>query len=259
MANVKIPRKNITKIQIIEENLTGEQIYAKYKPDYLINGALYDMGSGKNITFLKSNKGMSGYLFSDEGLAVENNKELTWIKKSNINNNITSYISGSPTLVKDGKRNVNWGNKVSTVIQGKHKRSIIGFNNDSLFLICTDNSITIEEEVSICLKMGMTYSLNLDGGGSSHLAEKGKVLTRSIRKNASWILVYTGKNEEKPTPTKPVQPQNPTNKIEYVVQKGDSLSKIAQKFGVNYKDIAKDNNIADPSKIRVGQRLIINK
>lgn len=69
MANFSIPIKDIKKIQIIEERLTGEQVYRKYKPDYLINGALYDMSSGKNITFLKSNIGVSGYLFSSEGIA----------------------------------------------------------------------------------------------------------------------------------------------------------------------------------------------
>lgn len=45
---------------------------------------------------------------------------------------------------------------------------------------------------------------------------------------------------------------------QYKVQSGDTLSGIAKKYGVNYLDIAKNNNIADPNKIYTGQVLNIN-
>ena len=43
----------------------------------------------------------------------------------------------------------------------------------------------------------------------------------------------------------------------YVVKKGDTLSGIAKKYGTTYQKIAKDNNIKNPNKIYVGQKLII--
>jgi nucleoid-associated protein YgaU len=46
----------------------------------------------------------------------------------------------------------------------------------------------------------------------------------------------------------------------YTVQAGDNLSKISKYFYGNankYMDIAKANGLADPDKIRVGQRLTI--
>ena len=43
----------------------------------------------------------------------------------------------------------------------------------------------------------------------------------------------------------------------YVVASGDTLSKIAQMFGVSVKSIMEANGITDPNSIRVGQRLII--
>lgn len=46
--------------------------------------------------------------------------------------------------------------------------------------------------------------------------------------------------------------------IIYVVVAGDTVSKIAQKFGVSVDDIVKANKLADPSKIQVGQRLTIS-
>lgn len=44
---------------------------------------------------------------------------------------------------------------------------------------------------------------------------------------------------------------------EYIVQKGDTIQKIAKKFGVSEEEIIKANNITDPKKLRDGQKLII--
>lgn len=47
--------------------------------------------------------------------------------------------------------------------------------------------------------------------------------------------------------------------IKYTVKAGDTLSEIGAKYGVNYMKIARDNNIANPNLIYVGQVLTINK
>ncbi len=44
---------------------------------------------------------------------------------------------------------------------------------------------------------------------------------------------------------------------EYIVQKGDSLGKIAKKFGVTVADLVALNGITNPDKIVEGQRLKI--
>jgi len=43
----------------------------------------------------------------------------------------------------------------------------------------------------------------------------------------------------------------------YAVQKGDSLSKIASRFGLTTKELAAVNGITNPNKIILGQKLII--
>ena len=53
---------------------------------------------------------------------------------------------------------------------------------------------------------------------------------------------------------------NKTSKTEdqtYSVQSGDSLSKIAAKYGVSVEEIVKANNISDPNNINVGEQLKI--
>ena len=43
----------------------------------------------------------------------------------------------------------------------------------------------------------------------------------------------------------------------YVVQPGDTLSNIAYRLGVDLQQLARANNITDPSRIQVGQKLVI--
>jgi LysM repeat protein len=43
----------------------------------------------------------------------------------------------------------------------------------------------------------------------------------------------------------------------YVVQKGDSPAGIAKKFKVSYAELLKMNNIEDPKKLQIGQRLLV--
>jgi LysM repeat protein len=50
-----------------------------------------------------------------------------------------------------------------------------------------------------------------------------------------------------------------SNTITYTVKAGDTLSGIGAKYGVDYRKIAKDNNIANPNLIYVGQKLVIKK
>jgi LysM repeat protein len=43
----------------------------------------------------------------------------------------------------------------------------------------------------------------------------------------------------------------------YVVQRGDSPAGIAKKFKVSYVSLLKTNNIDDPKKLQIGQKLLI--
>ncbi len=67
-----------------------------------------------------------------------------------------------------------------------------------------------------------------------------------------------------PTPTPAPPPPNPTppppppsGQTTHVVQSGETLSTIAQRYGVTWQAIAQANNLANPNVIYVGQRLLI--
>jgi len=54
-----------------------------------------------------------------------------------------------------------------------------------------------------------------------------------------------------------VQAQSETDYPIYIVQSGDTLNLIAQKFGVPVRDLIKANNLANPDSLAEGERLII--
>ena len=199
MANCTIDRNKIEKIDIInvKGGLTATQVYKQYKPDYFINLALYDMASGENITFLEDNNKSSGYLFSNKGIGIKNDKELIWTTVDNAyaSNEIKDFVSGSPILVQDGVKTIDWGNKYSSYVDGKHKRTFFGFNDDSLILCCSDSNLTISSEADTAIKLGCKFAINCDGGGSCHLQIGSTVLQKSTRANVSWLLIYLKKEQ----------------------------------------------------------------
>ncbi len=194
----RIPKGKISKIDIVnvKGGITATQVYNKYKPDYIVNLALYDMATGINITHLKDEGIISGYLFSEYGIGIKGDNEIVACHKDN--NSIRDFVSGSPTLVESGTISIDWGNKVSTQIQGARNRTAIGFNGNELILYASMDLMTIEKLAQKMLDYGCEYAINCDGGGSSHLQEGNKVLRKSSRANASWLLVYLKEETKMP-------------------------------------------------------------
>jgi len=58
------------------------------------------------------------------------------------------------------------------------------------------------------------------------------------------------------TPTAVLAPPTPTPVV-YVIQPGDSLSAIADRYGMSVEELSQANDIADPNVIQVGQKLVI--
>lgn len=78
--------------------------------------------------------------------------------------------------------------------------------------------------------------------------EGATTLEASISPSSTAALVTT-------LPPTTVPP--PTTTPEYIIQQGDSLSIIAERFGVSTQDLANFNGIEDADSIKVGQKLTI--
>ena len=183
-----------TKLDFVNKPMTAKTVYNTYKPTAFINACLYDMATSTNITNVKDETVPDGYLFTSEGIGIVNGKP----KWTTLNDTtVQDFVAGSPILVKDSKVSIEWGNKVSTAIQGKAYRSSIGFNDEYVFLFVSDVTMTLTGLANYMLGQGCKYAINLDGGGSCHLQVGQNTYTKSTRKNASWIMVYEQKGSDK--------------------------------------------------------------
>jgi len=70
------------------------------------------------------------------------------------------------------------------------------------------------------------------------------------------VTTYTTDNTVTPKP-EVIKEEKQQEPIIHVVQKGESLWVIAQKYGVTVQAIADANNIEDKSMIKINQKLII--
>ena len=199
MASVKIKFNEITSINLvhIEEGITASNIKSWHNPDAFINLALYDMATKENIVKLIDDNIESGYLFADRGIGITTDNKPIWcsLAEAKTNPDIVDYVSGAPVLVVDNKINIDWGNKVSTQIQGKHIRSAVGISDNELILYVSDTPMTLESLASTMISLGCKYAINCDGGGSSHLYADGKTYKASTRANPTWLLVYKNKED----------------------------------------------------------------
>lgn len=176
-----------SKLDFVNKPMTAKTVYNTYKPTAFINACLYDMATSTNITNVKDETIADGYLFTNEGIGIRNGKPI-WTTLNDAT--VQDFVGGSPILVKGGKVSIEWGNKVSTAIQGNAYRSAIGFNDTYIFLFTSDVKMTLQGLANYMLGQGCKYAINLDGGGSCHLQVGTKTYKKSSRKNASWIMIY---------------------------------------------------------------------
>ena len=99
-----------------------------------------------------------------------------------------------------------------------------------------------------------------------NLGDKGILLLLQLNPTIDPLtqLIKVGEQLWIPNPTMELFTSTPVpanlprgTKVNYVVQSGDTLAKIAGLFNSTQDDIVKENKLADPNAIQVGQTLII--
>ena len=190
---VKIPKKDIERMEIVKTDckLTLAQVVAKYKPDYAINGGLYNMRTarvnpiplrinGKTIATSKN-----GYWM----LAWNTGSDICMIHSSLMEN--SKYAVACSTMLKDGANSI----FTFTAAQGGTRgRTGIGVDKDNLHLLVTTDTNGAMSPYALRDKMkenGAKDAIMLDAGGSSQMYAKGKYYQAEKRKVSYWILVWT--------------------------------------------------------------------
>lgn len=102
----------------------------------------------------------------------------------------TEILQAGPLLIKNGEISPNTENVHINILDRRHPRTLVGYNKNRVIWCVIDGrdnmhsvGTTIEETKKLCLHMGMTEALNLDGGGSSSLLWQGQTLTLPSNSN----------------------------------------------------------------------------
>lgn len=123
---------------------------------------------------------------------------------------ILDSVGGFPLLMRDGSV---VAKKCLAAICGRHPRTGIGTTADGRLLLVTVDGRRRRHSVGMTLiefarefeRLGATWALNLDGGGSSTMVVRGKVINRPSDRGgerfvSSAILVLRGPDVDEPTP-----------------------------------------------------------
>lgn len=118
------------------------------------------------------------------------------------------------------------------------------------------------DHVGIVQKVGEKYFTVIEGNKNDAVEQRrvainGKYIRGFVVPDYKAMVPKPKKTDQK----KPAAPKKPaaTKVIKYRVKKGDTLSKIAKKYGTTVKKLAKDNKIKNPNLIYRGQLIKIKK
>ena len=96
-------------------------------------------------------------------------------------------IGAGPYLVKDSQIYVDYKTQKLQAISGKNPRSAVGYKNDGTFIIVTIDGrekasvgMTLYELAKLMKNIGCEYAMNFDGGSSSAMYIKGKIVNSAI-------------------------------------------------------------------------------
>lgn len=105
-----------------------------------------------------------------------------------------SVLSAGPRLLANGKVAINAkaeGFRDPHVL-GSARRSAVAWRPDGLLLLLTvEENISLQNLAYVCLHLGATEALTLDGGSSSGLYAEGRTVTRPSRSISNIICVYS--------------------------------------------------------------------
>jgi peptidoglycan/xylan/chitin deacetylase (PgdA/CDA1 family) len=118
--------------------------------------------------------------------------------------------------------------------------------------------LQLETRLRILIALLLVLVTGFACGGGDHGSSPTPAASATPSGSASATATPSGSATASATPVPSGgEPTLPPTGVTYVVQRGDTLYSIAQRFGVTVEAIAQANGISDPTQIDVGQVLII--
>lgn len=200
----KIPKEKIERIQIVKTNckLTLEQVVAKYKPDYAINGGLYSMKTGRvnSIPLRIDGKTKANSIKGYWTMAWNTGPDICMDHSSNMGK--YQNVVACSAMLKDGKETIFNFTPAQGGVRG---RTGFGDDPENVHLFVTTDGKGALSPYSLRNKMksgGAKNAIMLDCGGSSQMYALGKYYQSEDRKVSWWILVFLKRSTAADDPSK---------------------------------------------------------
>lgn len=211
---VKIPRNKIERMEIVKTNckLTLSQVVEKYNPDYVVNGGLYSMKTGRVNAIPLRIDGKTIATSSDGYwmLAWNNGPDICMIHSKDMDK--WKYAVACSSMLKNGG---NTSFDFTPAQGGIRGRTSIGVDPGNLHLLVTIDTNGAMSPYALRDKMkqsGAKDAIMLDSGGSSQMYAQGKYYQAEKRKVSYWICVWLKKTDaDKNTPQCPFK--EPTRNV----------------------------------------------
>jgi len=136
----------------------------------------------QNDMVIQGNKELMRQIIRDREIYVD-------IKLPSEMKHAKHIIGAGPYLVKDSQIYVDVKTQKLHAIQGKNPRSAIGYKNDGTLIIVTVDGrekdsvgMTLFETAKLMKGLGCEFAMNFDGGSSSALYVKGRIVNDAVNK-----------------------------------------------------------------------------
>ena len=192
---VEIPKNEIQQLDFglcaqPTQTLSAYYKNCEVKPTILCNGGFFDFGGGTGATcfnYIDDGEVIAQKPYLRTGMGIVNDQ---LIYGSLDEYNFTDFISAYPTLIVNGQK--------ATIVDAKEinykaRRTILAYNNNNIYIIAIESpGMNFAQMQSYLLSLGVTYAINLDGGGSTKILQDGKSITSSLYNRAvdNVVAVY---------------------------------------------------------------------
>lgn len=200
-------KSDIEKIDVVNsigKTETCLSMSRRTKPATLSNGGLFDMASGGTCHYFFDEGKRQGYnAYAPFAFCIFNDGTMGFRNVAKDPPNLKDAIGFSPSLVIDGKKNMNTKNLTSSFIRGNAPRHAFMETKDKYIEVFVKGRTVYHKGASlyqladICMNIGKWYGgcLNagaLDGGNSINMVIEGKdVISGYNRAVDNAIAIYT--------------------------------------------------------------------
>ncbi|GEK35406.1 C40 family peptidase [Kurthia sibirica] len=263
------------KKKIVSAVALGSLVAASTLTSFSASAATYTVKSGDSLSKIGNKYGVSyktvmnwndlskTTIFKGQKLQIKpTTKKATTVKKTTTSSNATYTVKSGDTLSKIGakygvsyKTIMSWNNLHSTVIAKGQKLSVKGAAKKTTTTSNGSKPLTSGSKYTvksgdtlskIASKYGVSYKTLMSWNGlKSTVITKGQTL--SVKGKASVTTTTTKKASSS---------KSTASTSKYTVKRGDTLSKIASKYGVSYTTLMSWNGMKS-TQIRVGQKLSV--